>query len=65
MNLRVIENGVAGVKAELVNAPVIIDPDGKQIAFGNGAPGGEAFALVAEAEPGNGSTLCNRNSDIA
>lgn len=55
--LRAVENRVAVVKADAAFAAAIIDPYGRIIAFRNGKPNGEAFALVADVPLGGSGTL--------
>jgi apolipoprotein N-acyltransferase len=62
--MRAVENRVAIVKADVAYASAIIDPYGKIIALRNGAPDGEAFALVADVPLGTGHSLYSRLGDI-
>lgn len=55
--LRAVENRVAVVKADVAFAAAIIDPYGRVIAYRNGSPDGEAFALVADVPLGGSGTL--------
>jgi len=57
--MRATENRVAVVKADVAYAAAIIDPYGKILAFRNGSPAGEAFALVADVPLGSGKTFYN------
>lgn len=61
--LRAVENRVAIVKADVAYASAIIDPRGNIVALRNGAPEGEAFALVADVPLGIGPTLYSRLGD--
>jgi apolipoprotein N-acyltransferase len=54
--LRAVENRVATVKADTAYSAEIVDPYGRIIARRDGAPDGEAFALVADVQLGAGST---------
>lgn len=62
--MRAVENRVAIVKADVAYASAIIDPYGRIIAFRNGAPEGEAFALVATVSLGTTTTLYSRFGDL-
>lgn len=62
--LRAVENQVATVKADTAFSALIADSYGRIIARRNGAPNGEAFALVADVQLGNGKgTLTTRLGD--
>lgn len=62
--LRAVENRVASVKADSAWSALIADPYGRIIARRNGAPDGEAFALVADVPLGSGKgTLTTRLGD--
>ena len=62
--MRAVENRVAIVKADVAYAAAIIDPYGRIVALRNGAPQGEAFALVAEVPLGTTTTIYSRTGDI-
>ena len=62
--MRAVENRVSIVKADVAYASAIIDPYGKIIRLRNGAPDGEAFALVAEVPLGTKNTFYSRTCDI-
>ncbi len=61
--LRAVENRVATVKADTAHSALIADPYGRILARRNGAPDGEAFALVADVPLGTGKTVFTRLSD--
>ncbi len=61
--LRAVENRVATVKADTAFASVITDPYGRIIARRDGAPIGEAFALVADVPLGTGNTITMKLGD--
>jgi apolipoprotein N-acyltransferase len=61
--LRAVENRVATVKADTAFASLITDPYGRIIARRDGAPNGEAFALVADVPLGTGNTITMRLGD--
>ena len=54
---RAVENRVATVKADTVYSSAIVDPYGRIVAKRNGAPEGEAFALVADVPLGAANAL--------
>jgi apolipoprotein N-acyltransferase len=54
---RAVENRVATVKADTVYSSAIVDPYGRIVAKRNGAPEGEAFALVADVPLGVANAL--------
>lgn len=62
--MRAAENRVAIVKADVAYASAIIDPYGRIVALRNGAPGGAAFALVAEVPLGTTITPYSRIGDV-
>jgi apolipoprotein N-acyltransferase len=61
--LRAVENRVAVVKADTAHSALIADPYGRIIARRDGAPEGEAFALVADVPLGTGSTPTRKLGD--
>lgn len=61
--LRAVENRVAVVKADTAHSAEIVDPYGRILARRDGAPDGEAFALVADVPLGTGSTVYNHIGD--
>lgn len=61
--LRGVENRVATVKADTAHSALIADPYGRILARRDGAPGGEAFALVADVPLGSGNTLSQKMGD--
>lgn len=61
--LRGVENRVATIKADTAYSALIADPYGRILASRDGAPDGEAFALVADVPLGTGSTIYNRLGD--
>lgn len=61
--LRAVENRVVTVKADTAFASVITDPYGRIIARRDGAPEGEAFALVADVPLGTGNTISMKLGD--
>jgi apolipoprotein N-acyltransferase len=61
--LRAVENRVATVKADVAYSAMIVDPYGRILARRDGAPDGEAFALVADVPLGTGKTLQARMGD--
>ena len=61
--LRAVENRVATVKADVAYSAMIVDPYGRILARRDGAPDGEAFALVADVPLGTGNTINTRLSD--
>jgi apolipoprotein N-acyltransferase len=54
---RAVENRVTTVKADSAFSSAIVDPYGRILAKRNGAPDGEAFALVADVPLGSANTL--------
>jgi apolipoprotein N-acyltransferase len=62
--MRAAENRVAIVKSDVAYASAVIDPYGRILALRNGAPEGEAFALVHEVPLGNPNTIYTRIGDI-
>jgi len=60
---RAVENRVAVVKTDVAYAAAIIDPFGRIVAYQNGSPDGQAFALVADVQLGTPSTFYTRNGD--
>jgi apolipoprotein N-acyltransferase len=61
--LRAVENRVATVKADVAYSAMIVDPYGRILGRRDGAPEGEAFALVADVPLGTGSTINTRLGD--
>ncbi len=61
--LRGVENRVATIKADTAYSALIADPYGRILASRDGAPDGEAFALVADVPLGTGSTIYSRLGD--
>jgi apolipoprotein N-acyltransferase len=61
--LRGVENRAAIVKADTAFSAMIVDPYGRILAERDGAPNGEAFALVADVPLGTGKTLNNKYGD--
>jgi len=61
--LRGVENRVAIVKADTAFSAMIMDPYGRILAQRNGAPKGEAFALVTDVPLGTGKTVTTRLGD--
>ena len=61
--LRAVENHVATVKADVAFSAMIVDPYGRIIAHKDGAPEGEAFALVADVPLGTGNTINTKLGD--
>ena len=57
MVFRSVENRIATVKADTAFSSAIIDPYGRVLELQSGAPGGEAFALVADVPLGSADTL--------
>jgi apolipoprotein N-acyltransferase len=61
--LRAVENRVATVKSDTAFSALIADPYGRILARRDGAPNGEAFALVADVPLETGNTLTTRVGD--
>jgi len=60
---RAVENRVTTVKADSAFSSTIVDPYGRILAKRNGAPDGEAFALVADVPLGSANTLYSKVGD--
>ncbi|MGW8315298.1 MAG: nitrilase-related carbon-nitrogen hydrolase [Bacteroidales bacterium] len=62
--MRAAENRMAIVKSDVAYASAVIDPYGRILALRNGAPEGEAFALVEEVPLVDHHTVYSRTGDL-